>query len=80
MNWKATSIVLFIIVVLESAFILWAWNLGTEALKEEEEIALNRYKCANVICYDYDSFYYDEELKLCECYRFGELKYKEFLE
>jgi len=58
-KWKNMAIILFIIVVLETLFIIWAYSL---AVQEEE----NTYECFYEICEDYpDAFY---ESPVCSCY------------
>jgi len=72
MNWKALAIVLLILLILETGFVIWAYNLGTEAINNEAECSIN-------ICYEYDAYHYDDIEKVCYCYEGDEIAYQEFI-
>lgn len=58
--WKIIAIIFMVLFLLETIYILWAWNIGTKMVEDE-------YKCAYNICeggvYTYD-FYED----MCYCW------------
>ena len=35
MTWRTVAFILLIILILETAVLIWAWNLGTEMLEQE---------------------------------------------
>jgi len=62
MNWKTLSIILMILLVLETSFIAWGYYLVT---KEESQIK----ECYYDICEDYPQAWFENEI--CYCYDYG---------
>lgn len=72
--WKGIALVAITIVIIESAFIIWAWNVGT-SLYENENLCTE-------ICEDLgaDSYGFEEHKnKLCQCYKNNELISSRFI-
>jgi len=70
-GWKAATIILLIISILQMILIVWAWNYGTEIIEKKNECAYN-------ICKDYESYYLDVD-DVCSCYDDGEIVYEEYV-
>lgn len=70
--WKRTAIIFIIICVLETLFILWAYNLGNTMIE-------NEYTCSINICADYDAYIYDDSSSQCSCYIDNELKLTRYM-
>ena len=73
-TWKTLAIIFIILFTLETLFIIWVWDYGTDILKEESECVLNI--CANG---EYDAYIYDSIENICYCYKDGEIAYQEFI-
>lgn len=71
-KWKIIAIVFITICLIETAFIIWAVNLGTEYIENDNECAIN-------ICREFESYSYDESTSMCYCYNDGEIEYQEYL-
>ena len=71
--WKVIGIILLVIMVIETAFVIWAWQTGTEMIENENECAYN-------ICDDrYDAYFYDDYDEVCYCYIGDEIVYQEYI-
>ncbi len=72
--WKTIGIVCIVLLVLETLFIIYLFDLGNEMIEQENECIVN-------VCRDYDAFYYDEVDELCYCFNDGEesASYEEYL-
>jgi len=71
-RWKVIAIIFIILFLLESAFLLWAYNLGAETIEKNAECQLN-------ICKGHDSYFYDDTEKICYCYIDNEISYWEYV-
>ena len=73
-GYKTSTIILSIIVILETLFIIWIFNIGNEMIEQENECAIN-------ICNDeiYESYFYDDYEEVCYCYGDNELVYQEYI-
>jgi len=71
-GWKLISIIVTIILILETSFIFWAWQLGSEQINNDLECSIN-------ICDGYGSYFYDNYEKICYCYEDGAVAYQEFV-
>lgn len=70
--WKALAIIFILLFILETLLVIWLFNLGTEALEKEKD-------CVQIVCQDYDSYYYDDYEEVCYCYSGDEIKHSESL-
>jgi len=71
-GWKITAIVFIILFILETCFLIWAFNLGTQMIENENECAIN-------VCNDYETYYYDDYNNMCYCYLNHEITHQEYL-
>ena len=71
-GWKTTAIIFIILFILETAFLIWAVNLGYDEIEKENECAIN-------ICEDYGSYYYDGYEGICYCYNDGKIEKTEYM-
>ena len=65
-KWKIMAIIFIVISVLEFGILCWAWNTGTEMMKDEMECVYN-------ICEEGQSYYYDDLESMCYCYENHEI-------
>ena len=74
MNWKILSIILIVIVLLESLFIGWIFNIGNASIEQENECILN-------VCGEdkYTAYYYDDYDEACYCYEGDEITLTRYL-
>lgn len=72
MNWKILAIVLFVIVVIETGILVWAWESGNREIK-------NEVICKVEVCKDYETYYYDNYEGVCYCFVNGEVEKAEQL-
>lgn len=72
--WKIVAIVLLLIVIIETAFIGYAYKTNMDYINNEG-------KCSNEICFNLnsDSFIYDDSIKTCSCFTGGKEIYREIL-
>ena len=68
--WRTFAIIFIILFILETIFIIWAWDMGTQEIKNEEICSVN-------ICVGYDAYFYADSY--CDCYRDNELLYTEYM-
>lgn len=71
-GWKITAIVLMVLFVLETMLLIWAFNVGTEAIGNESECAYN-------ICEGYDAYQYDDYSKVCYCFEGKEITHQKYI-
>lgn len=71
-TWKILAIVFMVLFFLETIILIWAFNIGTEAIDNES-------KCAYNICEGSDTYQYDTYDKLCYCFEEGEITYQEYM-
>ena len=71
-GWKVTAIILIVIVLLETSFIVYAYNIGTKEID-------GRLKCSNVICYNMGSESFTYEQGICNCWKGDKIIYKEII-
>ena len=71
-GWRTLAIVFIILFILETAFLVWAMNLGTQAIE-------NKQKCVYNTCAEYDGYYYDDTSTMCYCYTGKEIAKQEYL-
>lgn len=76
--WKFCAIFFLFISIAEAVFICWAWNLGNQAILDEE-------LCAYDVCdldesSVYDAYAYNDYIKMCYCYKDGEIAKSKHLE
>ncbi len=64
-KWKTIAIIFITLFILETAFIVWAFNYGTDAIEKENECIYN-------VCQEAETYYFDSISSLCECYVDGE--------
>jgi len=78
-SWKGIAILFIILFVLETLIFVSLLYLGTSAINDEMELLGTFIVECRDICFDKNSnsYNYTEELKLCECYRDGEVFYQE---
>jgi hypothetical protein len=69
-GWKITAIIFIILFVLETLFLIWAWNLANKSITGENECGYN-------VCKDYDSYQFYNSM--CYCYLDNELAYQEYI-
>ena len=74
-RWKVTSIIFIVLFILETCFIIWAINYGTQMVDNENKCMIN--VCGPDI---YDSYFYDDYDKMCYCYTNHEVTKQEYLE
>lgn len=70
--WKILAIIFIVLFILETLLVIWLFNLGAESLEKEKD-------CAQIVCQDYDSYYYDDYGEVCYCYSGDEIKHSESL-
>ncbi len=58
-GWRTLAIIFFILLVLETLFIVWAFQVGSQDIENENQCSIN-------VCADADSYSYVDGL--CECY------------
>jgi uncharacterized protein YpmS len=67
-GWKIFAIILLVILILENAFIIYAFYVS---FQENER----KLECYYDVCEDYADAYYDVSTKLCGCYdEFGDIQ------
>ncbi len=71
-GWNVIAIIFIILFILESLFLFWAFNLGTQFIENENECSIN-------VCADYETYYYDEWDNICYCFNDGEIEHQEYL-
>lgn len=71
-KWKITAIIFIVLFVVETLVFIWAWNVGVQAVENENECAIN-------ICDGYDAYYFDSYEDMCYCYTDNVLLYQEYL-
>lgn len=73
-GWKTVAIIFIILFFLETALLVWAYNVGSEEMENEEV-------CANEICFNVDeasTYLYAENI--CSCYNdLGETVYRKVM-
>jgi len=74
MNWKALSIILIILIIIETSIFGSLYYIGAKEINNEN-------KCANSICRvgDYDTYLYDPIGNACYCYIDHELVHSEYM-
>ncbi len=73
-TWKTLAIIFIILFILETLFIIWVWDYGTNLVEKENECVYNI--CSNE---EYDSYIYDDVESICYCYKDGEIAFQEFI-
>jgi hypothetical protein len=60
--WMIATFCLAALLVLETALIVWGWNLGQEEIEFRNDCSID--------CYDQQgsSYYYDSSLGMCYCF------------
>lgn len=71
-RWKTISIILIIVLVVENILFLWIFLVYSDAFKNEIE-------CGEIICQDYESYWYNSFDKICDCYIDNEIIYSEVM-
>ena len=71
-GWKIATIILGILLILETLVVVWAYNEGTQMIENELE-------CANNICSNYDAYQFDDYTKVCYCFVGDEIKYQRYM-
>lgn len=71
-GWKATAIILGIILILGILLFVWVWSIGTTMIENENICSIN-------ICNGYETYYYDDLDKICYCYNNHEVFYQEYI-
>jgi len=71
-RWKVTAMIFIALFIIESIFLLWAYNLGTSMIEKEQECIYN-------VCIDAETYYYNEYQEICECYINNELVNSKYL-
>jgi len=69
--WKIIAIIFIISFVLETLFIIWAYNIGDASIKQDE-------KCSG-ICLNGNYDQYALNSNICYCYLNGEVAHQEYL-
>jgi regulatory protein YycI of two-component signal transduction system YycFG len=75
-TWKTIAVIFIILFILETLFLIYAYNLGTKTTN-------NEFKCSNEVCYNKNalSFDYDSNTNTCSCYDDNfDIFYQEILE
>lgn len=73
-KWRTLAIVFIILFSVETIFFVSIAYVGLKQLEREDD--------CKTFCYQFeygDSFLYDEETKLCQCWKDGEVKYSEVI-
>jgi len=65
-GWKIIAIIFIILFILETMFLIWAFNLG-------EQAEVNESKCVYSICDGFKSYQYDQYSNMCYCFVNGEV-------
>lgn len=71
-GWKTVAIIFIILFIIETIFLIYAYNIGTRTIKNEQ-------KCAYNVCADYSSYFYSNYDQMCYCYEEHEIVYQEYL-
>ena len=74
LRWKVTALIFMVLFVLLLIFVIFLFNIGSDALNKEAECSAN-------ICEKdkYDSYYYDDYEKICYCFRDREAVYHKYI-
>ena len=70
--WKTLAIIFISLFILETSYIIYAFNAGAEMIHKDNECGIN-------ICKGYDSYWYDIYDEMCYCFKEGEGSYKEYI-
>lgn len=73
-SWKVIGIIFIILFVLETLFVIWAWNVGGTMIEQENECSINL--CAGE---EYDAYYYDSAERMCYCFVDGEVALQQYI-
>jgi len=71
-GWKVTAIIFIVLFIVETSLFIWAINVGSEMIDNENECAYN-------ICEDYETYFYDDTDKMCYCYKNHELEHQKYM-
>ena len=71
-RWKVTAIIFIILFVIESLFLIWAYNVGTDMIENEIE-------CSYDICNGYNAYIYDDVNEICYCYLDNEIAFTKYM-
>ncbi len=71
-KWKTIAIIFIILFVLETLFLIYAFNLANRIVSNENECLYN-------VCADYEAYFYDDYDEVCYCYEDNEVAYYEYL-
>jgi hypothetical protein len=71
-GWKVIAIIFIILFILETSFLIFAFNLGTSIIENESECSIN-------VCEDYLSYYYDTYTNMCYCYENHEVVKEQYI-
>ena len=66
-GWKVTAIIFIILFVLETALLVWMFNLGTNSMQNENECAYDVCELGNTYP-SYETYSYDDYSGICSCY------------
>lgn len=72
-RWKLIAWIFIIICIIQTAFIVWSYSMGTEYIEHEA-------KCSNTICRgEADAYVYEPYEDKCYCYKNGEIIKEEYM-
>lgn len=71
-GWKVTAIIFIVLFTLSAGVIIWAYDVGTQAIEDE-------MMCSNDICYYYDAYLFDSSSNMCYCYQDNEVALTKYI-
>jgi len=74
-GWKITSIVFMLLFVIETIYLIWAFNASTEYYERESECAYNICEVGT----EHEAFAYDVYGEICYCYNDNEIVYQKYM-
>jgi len=60
-GWKIAAVIFIVLFVLETLFLAWAFSVSRDEIEKER-------KCAYDVCQEYNTYSYDSDTNLCECW------------
>lgn len=80
-GWKLTAIIFIVLFVVETIFLVYAFNLGNSMIENENKCIVNvcGFDATTGLSDISDAFAYDEYNEICYCYKDDVLVKQEYL-
>jgi len=76
-KWKIVAIIFIILFILETIFIIWLFNIGTDSIETENHCA---YEICNLDESDrFDAYFSDDWENICYCFKNGEIEHQKYI-